>query len=85
MKGIPLEVEAVTPMSISNYDIKGCVDALRCANVTPHVAQNTSHRSSAIDGMRNLGMAVCRWPSSKGLVCLETGESDQIGQFPARG
>ena len=33
-----------------NYDTKGCVDALRCANVTPHVAQNTSNRSSAIDG-----------------------------------
>ena len=26
------------------------MDALRCANVTPHVAQNTSNRSSAIDG-----------------------------------
>ena len=25
-------------------------DALRCANATPHVAQNTSNRSSAIDG-----------------------------------
>jgi transposase len=31
------------------YDTRGCVDALRCANVTPHVAQNTSNRSSAID------------------------------------
>ena len=119
----------------------GCVDALRCANATPHVAQNTSNRSSSIDGrtirhpgcatsqrsrkrirecfgwagviggirksrlvgrkkldfpfvlslsacnlvrLRNPGMAACRWPGSKGLVCLETGESGQIGQFPAR-
>ena len=117
-----------------NYDTRGCVDALRCANVTPHVAQNRSNRSSAIDGrtihhpgcaasqrfrkrieecfgwakviggirksrfqfvlsmaacnlvrLRNPGMAACRWPSSKGLVYLETGESGQIGQFPARG
>ena len=33
-----------------NYDTQGCVDDLRCVNVTPHVAQNTSNRSSAIDG-----------------------------------
>ncbi len=33
-----------------NYDTKGCVDALRCANATPDVAQNTSNRSPAIDG-----------------------------------
>ena len=26
------------------------MDRLRCANATPHVAQNTSNRSSAIDG-----------------------------------
>ena len=42
------------------YDTRGCVDALRCANVTPHVAQNTSNRSSAIDGRttRHPGYAV---------------------------
>jgi transposase len=33
-----------------NYDTRRCVGELRCANVTPHVAQNTSNRSSAIDG-----------------------------------
>ena len=33
-----------------NYDTRGCVDALRCTDATPHVAQNTSNRSSAIDG-----------------------------------
>jgi IS5 family transposase len=32
------------------YDTGGCVDAMRCRGVTPHVAQNTSGRSSAIDG-----------------------------------
>jgi IS5 family transposase len=32
------------------YDTRGCVEALRQHGVTPHVAQNTSGRSSAIDG-----------------------------------
>jgi IS5 family transposase len=32
------------------YDTADCVDRLRCANATPHVAQNTSKRRSAIDG-----------------------------------
>ena len=31
------------------YDTKGCVAAMRRRGVTPHVAQNTSGRSSAID------------------------------------
>jgi transposase len=33
-----------------NYDTRGCVAAMRERRVTPHVAQNTSGRSSAIDG-----------------------------------
>ena len=33
-----------------NYDTRGCVQALRARGVTPHVAQNTSGRRSAIDG-----------------------------------
>ena len=33
-----------------NHDTRGCVGAPRCANATPHVAQNTSNRSSVIDG-----------------------------------
>jgi len=33
-----------------NYDTKDCVAALRDLGVTPHVAQNTSGRRSAIDG-----------------------------------
>ena len=32
------------------YDTKGFVAALRDRNVTPHVAQNTTNRTSAIDG-----------------------------------
>ena len=40
----------VTLGADKNYDTRDCVDDLRCANVTPHVAQNTSNRSSAIDG-----------------------------------
>jgi hypothetical protein len=40
----------VTLGADKNSDTQGCVDALRCANVTPHEAQNTSNHSSAIDG-----------------------------------
>ncbi|MFQ5932961.1 MAG: IS5 family transposase [Nitrospiraceae bacterium] len=32
-----------------NYDTRDCVEAMRKRRVTPHVAQNTSGRSSAID------------------------------------
>jgi transposase len=32
-----------------NYDTRAHVDALRALNVTPHVAQNNTHRKSAID------------------------------------
>ncbi|EHP84303.1 transposase IS4 family protein, partial [Geobacter metallireducens RCH3] len=32
------------------YDTKECVEELRALNVTPHVAQNTTNRRSAIDG-----------------------------------
>ena len=34
------------------YDTRGCVRAMRIHRVTPHVAQDTSGRSSAIDGPR---------------------------------
>ena len=44
-------VTRCVPLSADKaYDTRGCVDALRCANVTPHVVQNTTNRSSAIDG-----------------------------------
>jgi hypothetical protein len=38
----------VTLGADKNYDTRDCVDALRYANVIPHVAQNTSNRSSEI-------------------------------------
>ena len=43
-----------------NYDTRGCVAAMRQRGVTPHVAQNTSGRRSAIDGRvtRHPGYAV---------------------------
>lgn len=42
------------------YDTQDFVQRLRDLNITPHVAQNTSHRSSAIDGRttRHPGYAV---------------------------
>jgi len=42
------------------YDTQGCVGALRALGVTPHVAQHTSGRRSAIDGRttRHAGYAV---------------------------
>ena len=39
----------VTLGADKNYDTQDCVEDLRLANVTPHVAQNTTNRSSAID------------------------------------
>jgi hypothetical protein len=43
-----------------NYDVADFVNELRSLNVTPHVAQNTGNRSSAIDGRttRHGGYAV---------------------------
>jgi transposase len=40
----------VTLGADKNYDTRDCVDELRCVNVTLHVAQNASDRTSAIDG-----------------------------------
>ena len=42
------------------YDTRECVQALRTQGVTPHVAQNTANRRSAIDGRttRHPGYAV---------------------------
>ncbi len=43
-----------------NYDTRDCVAQLRQCQVTPHVAQNTTGRRSAIDGRttRHLGYAI---------------------------
>jgi transposase len=50
----------VTLGADKGYDTQACVAALRAAGVTPHVAQNTSHRRSAIDSRttRHPGYAV---------------------------
>jgi len=40
----------VTLGADKGYDTRDCVENLRLANATPHVAQNTTNRSSAIDG-----------------------------------
>jgi transposase len=45
--GLP---ERATVGADKGYDTRGFVAALRRLGVTPHVAQNTSNRSSAIDG-----------------------------------
>jgi len=42
--------EAITLGADKAYDTEDFVNELRSMNVTPHVAQNTSGRSSAIDG-----------------------------------
>jgi transposase len=46
-----------------NYDTRDCVAAVRAEGVTPHVAQNTSGRSSAIDcrTTRHAGYRVSQW------------------------
>jgi transposase len=46
-----------------NYDTKKFVAELRGRNVTPHVAQNTTGRRSAIDGRttRHAGYAISQW------------------------
>ena len=46
----PSSRHAITLGADKAYDAKDCVNELRSMKVTPHVAQNTSERSSAIDG-----------------------------------
>jgi hypothetical protein len=52
--------QAITLGADKAYDTEDFVNELRSMNVTPHVAQNTSGRSSAIDGRttRHSGYAV---------------------------
>jgi hypothetical protein len=51
---------AITLAADKGYDAEDFVNELRSMRVTPHVAQNNSHRSSAIDGRtaRHGGYAV---------------------------
>jgi transposase len=48
LDGKPLS-RPVTLGADRGYDTAGFVEQLRCMNVTPHVAQNTTNRRSAID------------------------------------
>jgi transposase len=52
--------QAITLGADKAYDAEDFVNELRSMNVTPHVAQNTSGRSSAIDGRttRHVGYAL---------------------------
>jgi IS5 family transposase len=67
-EGIPGQ-QRVTLGADKNYDTRDCVRELRELRVTPHVAQNTSGRSSAIDGRttRHPGYAV----SQRKRKCVE--------------
>src|SRR2546428_58250 len=53
----------VTVGADKGYDSRDFVEALRLLQVTPHVAQNTSNRSSAIDQRttRHAGYGVSQW------------------------
>jgi len=53
----------VTVGADKGYDTRDFVEALRLVQVTPHVAQNISRRSSAIDGRttRHAGYEVSQW------------------------
>ena len=53
----------VTLGADKGYDSRDFVEALRLLQVTPHVAQNASHRSSAIDHRttRHAGYGVSQW------------------------
>ena len=46
-----------------SYDTRGFADTMRKQGVTPHVAQNTTNRSSAIDSRttRHPGYAISQW------------------------
>ena len=52
--------QAITLGADKGYDAEDFVNELRSMNVTPHVAQNTIGRSSAIDGRttRHAGYAI---------------------------
>src|SRR5574341_65937 len=56
-------VGRITLGADKGYDSRDFVEALRLLQVTPHVAQNTSNRSSAIDERttRHAGYVVSQW------------------------
>ena len=63
MLGHVATTHRVTVGADKGYDTRDFVEALRLVQVTPHVAQNTSNRSSAIDERttRHAGYGVSQW------------------------
>jgi transposase len=63
MLGHVATTKRITVGADKGYDTRDFVEALRLVQVTPHVAQNTSHRSSAIDQRttRHAGYEVSQW------------------------
>ncbi len=57
---LPLTTQHVTVGADKGYDTRAWVAAVRTLGITPHVAQHTTHRRSAIDGRttRHPGYAV---------------------------
>jgi transposase len=47
---LPLTTRRLTVGADKNYDTRAWVAAVRAMRITPHVAQHTTHRRSAIDG-----------------------------------
>lgn len=60
LKEVPGGTARITVGADRGYDVNGFVTELRELNVTPHVAQSTSNRSSAVDGRttRHEGYAI---------------------------
>jgi transposase len=60
VRAAPQRRERITVGADKGYDTRACVAQLRAAGVTPHVAQHTKGRRSAIDGrtLRHPGYAV---------------------------
>jgi hypothetical protein len=51
------------------YDVHEFVDDLRDLNVTPHIAQNTTNRSSAIDARHRLHNRTCAFQAMSRTFC----------------
>jgi hypothetical protein len=66
----------VTVGGDKNFDTKGFVDALQELNATPHVAQNTSNRRSAID-RRTIDR------SAVDPIAQRTGPQERAGRAPS--
>jgi transposase len=68
---LPLTSRRLTVGADKNYDTRAWVAAVRAMGITPHVAQSTRYRSSAIDRRttRHTGYALSeRWMKTVGLL-----------------